>query len=92
MKKAFLVVLVVLLVAAMGCTVTMTNPQALARAEKKKSEAETVERIRQYKILKEEQQLVTDILKIRYEAAVIKTKLNPGLQLPQPVSDASVKE
>lgn len=35
-------------------------------------------RIGQYKLMKEEQQLITDILNLKYEAALIKAKFNPA--------------
>lgn len=41
-------------------------------------------RIKQYEMVKQEQQLITDILNLRYEAAMIQAKFNPA--------DAKVKE
>lgn len=42
-------------------------------------------RIKQYKLVKEEQQLITDILTLRYDAAVIQAKFKPAQPAPQPV-------
>lgn len=35
-------------------------------------------RIKQYEMVKQEQQLITDILNLRYEAAMIQAKFNPA--------------
>ena len=43
---------------------------------------ETRSRIKQYKIVREEQQLAYDILKLRYETALIQAKLRPAQPAP----------
>jgi hypothetical protein len=69
-------VLIVLLVVAMGCSVSLT-PDKLAQADKERLLAETVERIRQLEIAKQEQQLMKDIMQLRYEQAVLNAKMKP---------------
>ncbi len=78
MKK----VLVLLLVAVAGCQMTMLkpDPQKEAKAEMKKVEAATVERVRQYKIIHEEQQLIRDILLLKVEVAKIQAENAPPKQ------------
>lgn len=81
MKK---VILVLILVAAMaGCTVSLT-PDKLVRANKEKVLAETVERIRQLEIAKQEQQLMKDIMQLRYEQLVLNSKMRPAQPKPEP--------
>ena len=41
-------------------------------------------RIKQYKIVKEEQQLITEILTLKYEAALIQAKFKPAAPRPSP--------
>ena len=74
--------LVVLLVAVAGCQMTMLepDPQKEAKAEMKKVEVATVERIRQYKIFHEEQQLIRDILLLKVEVAKIQAENAPPQQ------------
>lgn len=78
------VFLCLLLVAVAGCQVTMLkpDPQKEAKAEMKKVEAATVERIRQYKIFHEEQQLIRDILLLKVEVAKIQAENAPPQQKP----------
>jgi len=73
------VILVVLLVVAAGCQVTMLepDPQKEAKAEKKKAEADITERIRQFRILQEEQQLIRDIMLLKVEIAKIQAENAP---------------
>lgn len=79
-------ILVMLLVAAMaGCTVIPTDLQTLAKAEKKIAEAETMERIRQYELVKQEQQLIFDIMRLRHDTAVIQKAMQPKQVPPQKV-------
>ena len=74
--------LILLLVAVAGCQVTMLkpDPQKEAKAEMKKVEAATVERIRQYKVIHEEQQLIRDILLLKVEVAKIQAENAPPKQ------------
>lgn len=75
-------ILIVLLVAAMaGCQVTMlpTDPQAAAKAE-------AIERIANYELVRQEQQLIFDIMRLRHDAAVIQKAMN----LPPPPSKVVV--
>ncbi len=44
---------------------------------KKDTELSIKERIKQYKLIREEQELITDIWTLRYEAAVMQAKFNP---------------
>lgn len=46
-------------------------------------------RIKQYELVKEEQQLITDILTLKYEAAVIQSKFKPAPQ-PTPAPQVNV--
>ena len=79
MKK---VILCLLLVAVAGCSVTMfePDPQAMAKAELKKVEADMIERTRQYKMILEEQQLIRDILLLKVEIAKIQAENAPSNQ------------
>ena len=76
--------LLVLLVAAMaGCSVSLT-PDKLVKAQKERVLAETVARTRQLEIMKNEQQLMKDILQLRYEQLVLNSKMHPPKPAPQP--------
>lgn len=78
--------LLVLLVAAMaGCSVSLT-PDKLVQAEKDRVMAETVVRIRQLEIAKQEQQLMKDIMQLRYEQLVLNSKMQPAPPKTQPDS------
>ena len=74
--------LILLLVAVAGCQVTMLkpDPQKEANVEKMKAEAEVVERIRQFRILHEEQQLIRDIMLLKVEVAKIQAENAPPKQ------------
>ena len=79
------IVIAMLLVAAMlfaGCQVTMTptDPQAAAKAEAKKAESDTVERIRTMKIVQEETLLIRDIMLLKAEIAKIQAANTPPAQ------------
>ena len=74
-----------LLVAAMlfaGCQVTMTptDPQKAAKAEARKAETDTLERIRTMKIVQEETLLIRDILLLKVEVAKIQAANAPAVQ------------
>jgi len=76
------IVIAMLLVAAMlfaGCQVTMTptDPQKAAKAEARKAEADTLERIRTMKIVQEETLLIRDILLLKVEVAKIQAANAP---------------
>jgi len=82
------IVIAMLLVAAMlfaGCQVTMTptDPLAVKKAETKKAEADTLERIRTMKIVQEETLLIRDILLLKVEVAKIQAANAPPAQ-PKP--------
>jgi len=81
MKK---VILCLLLVAVAGCQVTMleSDPLKEAKSAMKKVEAETLERIRQYRIFCEEQRLIRDILLLKVEVAKIQAENAPPQQKP----------
>lgn len=72
-----------LLLLVAGCTVTMTStdPQKIAKAELRKAEVETKERIRQYKIILEEQQLIRDIYLLKVEVAKVQTENAPSKKM-----------
>jgi len=74
--------LILLGVVLAGCQPMMkpAEKQNLTVTEIPKDEAAMLERIRQLKIIHEEQQLVRDILKLKIEVANIKTANAP----PQP--------
>lgn len=86
MKKVILVML--LIVAMAGCQLTMAPPdtKSMARAERKKVQAEAIERVGQLEIAKQEQQLILDILKLRYDMATIQNAMKPA------VAPSEVKE
>lgn len=77
MKK---VILVMLLVAAAGCQVT---PQVVARVEKQKAKADMVGRIADMELIKQEQQLIFEIMKLRYDTAVIQQAMQPKQAPPK---------
>ena len=79
------IVIAMLLVAATvfaGCQVTMTptDPLAVKKAETKKAEADTLERIRTMKIVQEETLLIRDILLLKVEVAKIQAANAPAVQ------------
>jgi len=55
---------------------------------------ETKSRIKQLKLVKEEQQLITDILNLRYDAALVRSKFSPAQPepIPQPALPPELKE
>ena len=74
----------VLLVASMlGCSVSLT-PDKLVKAQKERVLAETVAHTRQLEIMKAEQQLIKDILLLKYEQLVLNSKMQPPKPAPQP--------
>jgi len=83
------IVIAMLLVAATvfaGCHVTMTptDPQAAAKAEAKKAESDTVERIRTMKIVQEETLLIRDIMLLKAEIAKIQAASAPQKPATRP--------
>ena len=63
------------------------------RALEPQAERDLKNRIKQYKVIKEEQQLACDILKLKYEIAVIQSKFTPAPVPNRPVVEApQVKE
>jgi len=90
------IVIAMLLVAAMlfaGCQVTMTptDPQKAAKAEAKKAEKDTLERIRTYKIVQEETLLIRDILQLKAEVAKIQAANAPPAPATRPAIPARQK-
>jgi len=83
MKKLMLILLLV--VAMAGCQLTMAPPdtKSMARADRKKVQAEAIERVEQLKIAKQEQQLILDILKLRYDMATIQNAMKPAVAPPE---------
>lgn len=61
----------------------------LTRDKQPQAERDTLSRIEQYEIVAEEQRLVTEILRLRYEAALIQQKFNPA---PQPALPPQIQE
>jgi len=76
------IAMLILLVAVTGCTVTMTptDPQKAAKAQAKKAETDTLERIRTMKIVQEETLLMRDILLLKVEVAKIRAANTPPAQ------------
>lgn len=70
-KTVLVSVAIALLVAAL---VVLT-----LRVSGSQSERDIKNRISQYKLVKEERQLITDILTLKYEAAVIQSKFQSAL-------------
>ncbi len=60
----------------------------LTRDKQPQAQTDTLNRIEQYEIIAEEQRLVTEILRLKYEAALLQQKFNP---VPQPMTP-QVKE
>jgi len=81
LKTILLTAVIVLLVVVLALLVTRDRPQAGPGVKA---------RIKQYKVIKEEQQLITDILPLRYEAAVIQAKFKPTPQKIQPVPPLNI--
>lgn len=81
MKKVMLTVLLVAVMA--GCSVSLT-PDKMVKAQKERVVAETVERIRQLEIARQEQQLMKDIMQLRYEQLVLQSKMQPAQPKPAP--------
>lgn len=75
-KTILVVAVIMLLVAAL---IVITRTKLVSQEERV-----TLDRIRQYKIVKEEQQLIVDILQAKYEMAVLQSKMQPA-QKPRPV-------
>lgn len=68
-KTVLVTAVIVLLVVALclvGCKFLATD-----------AEQSIKERIEQYKLIREEQQLITDIMTLRYDVAVIRAKYGP---------------
>ena len=87
------IAILILLVAVTGCTVTMTptDPQKAAKAEARKAETDTLERIRTYKIVQEETQLIRDILLLKVEVAKIQAANAPPAPATRPAIPARQK-
>lgn len=68
--KVILVTVVIVLLIAALCLVG-------SKVLKKDTELSIKGRIKQYKLIRDEQELITDIVTLRYEAALIRAKFNP---------------
>ena len=73
-KNVLVTVVIVLLVVVL----------ALLALELFEPHKEIKSRIKQYKLILTEQQLVTEIVKLKYEAAVIQAKVQPATQSAAP--------
>ena len=69
-KTVLVTAVIVLLVVAMG----LMTARSLVSQEIR----DMKNRIERYKLIEEEQQLITDIVTLRYEAALIQAKFNPA--------------
>ena len=70
--KQWKVVLVTAVIALLVVALCLSNWNVLETGE------QTIkERIKQYSLIRDEQQLITDIWTLRYEAAVMQAKFNP---------------
>lgn len=65
------IALLVVMVVALGFTLRNVTSNS-------KDELDIKGRISQYKLIREEQELITDILTLRYDAAVIQAKFKPA--------------
>jgi len=83
-----IVILLVAVTLFAGCQVTMTptDPQKAAKAEAKKAESDTLERIRTMKIVQAETLLIRDILLLKAEVAKIQAANTPPKAQRQPVA------
>lgn len=86
--KQLKVVLVTAVIALLVVVLTLLAFKSIEPQREIKS------RINQYKLIKEEQQLIHDIVSLRYETAVIQAKFKPAPQRPAPpiVSPAPLQE
>lgn len=82
-KTILVMAVIMLLVAAL---IVITKTKLVSQEERV-----TLDRIRQYKIVKEEQQLIVDILQAKYDAAVLQSKMQPA-QRPRPVQRPAIPE
>lgn len=55
--------------------------------EASQTERQIKNRIKQYKLVLEEQQLITEIVTVRYEAALIQAKLQPAPPVVPPANE-----
>jgi hypothetical protein len=80
-KDVLGIVVITLLVVAIAFVATRgRSPDAQAQKDMKTRE----DNIEQYESIAEEQRLITEILKLRYEAALIQQKFNPASQPAPP--------
>ena len=88
-----IVILLVAVTLFAGCQVTMTptDPQKAAKAEAKKAEKDTLERIRTMKIVQEETLLIRDILQLKAEVAKIQAANAPPAPATRPAIPARQK-
>jgi len=73
-KTVLVTAVIVLLVVALGLMVL--------RNSESQAERDTRGRIRQYEIIAKEQRLITEILKLKYDAALIQSKSQSAPQRP----------
>ena len=74
LKTVLVTAVIVLLVVAIAL---MAERSLVSQVER-----DTEKRIRQYRMIEEEQRLITSIVTLRYEAALIQAKFNPA-PIPQ---------
>lgn len=91
--KNWKTVLVTAVIVLLVVVLALLSVKAFEPQEKR----DIIGRTKQYKLLLEEQKLITEILKLKFEAAVIKAKFSPAPQpapqpVPQPAPLPQVKE
>lgn len=86
-KANILTAAIALLVAMTLLLVVKEIERSVTKSIEPQPTKEIKSRISQYELVKEEQQLITEILTLRYEAAVIQSKFKPA---PQPVQQRPV--
>lgn len=69
-KTVLVTTVIVLLIAALFLVVR-------SKSLKTNEELSIEGRIKQYKLIRDEQELITEIMTLRYEAALIRSKINP---------------
>lgn len=79
MKKNWKTIVVLVVMALLVAALIVVVKRKLVPPEEKM----TLERIRQYKILRQEQQLIVEILQFKYDAAVLQAKFQPAPQRAQ---------
>ena len=77
-KSVLVKAFIVLLIAALALLVVKgIEFQVAQMLESKQATRDIKNRISQYKLIRDEQELITDIMTLRYEAALVRSKINP---------------